>query len=219
MALARLTLTIPEFVWIGDLTRRYPDATVRVLAAIPDGETGVGLAEIAAEDPEAVVADVAAYDDVTSVSVLQWGDGEALVQFETTAPLLLQPVRESGVPLEMPFEIAGGEAVWEVTAPRDRLSALGDRLEEFDVPFRVDAVREQPADEPLLTDGQRRLVAAAIEAGYYDTPRRCSLTELAERVGRAKSTTSETLHRAEGKIVKRYAETLDAPDRASPDRP
>lgn len=210
MPLARLTLTIPEFVWIGDLTRRFPDATVRVLAAIPDGATGVGLAEVSADDTEAVLSAMEGYDDLPSVEVLQRGDETALAQFETTEPLLLQPVRDSGVPLEMPFEIEDGEAVWEVTAPRDRLSALGDQLDELGIRYSVDAVRDRLADDRLLTDRQRRLLSAAIEAGYYDTPRRCSLTELADREGIAKSTASETLHRAEERIVKQYAAGLDA---------
>lgn len=213
MPLAELTLSIPEAAWVGDLTRQYPDATVRVLAAIPDGETGVGLAEISAGDLDAVLTDLGGYEDLLAVEVLRRGDGQALVQFETTSPLLLQPVRDSGVPLEMPFEIGAGEAVWEVTAPRDRLSALGDRLGELGIAFRVDAVRDRPTDEQLLTDRQRRLLEAGIEAGYYDTPRACTLTELADRVGIAKSTASETLHRAEEKVVKQYAETADTPGR------
>lgn len=38
---------------------------------------------------------------------------------------------------------------------------------------------------------------AVIERGYYDTPRRCTLTELADELDLAKSTCSERLHRAE----------------------
>lgn len=51
---------------------------------------------------------------------------------------------------------------------------------------------------------------AAVEAGYYDTPRTCTLTELADEVGLAKSTCSEILHRAEEIIVKEFIENLPA---------
>jgi hypothetical protein len=57
----------------------------------------------------------------------------------------------------------------------------------------------------VLTDTQRDLLLRAIEEGYYDTPRSCSLTELAERLGKARSTVSESLHRAEGKALKEFA--------------
>jgi len=124
-------------------------------------------------------------------------------------PLLLLPARDSGVPLEMPFEIQDGNAVWEVTAPNDRLSELGSQLESFGISFTVEHVCQHLSEGQLLTGRQRRIVRTAIEEGYYDTPRDCSLTALAEKLDIAKSTASETLHRAEERIIKRYAEQFE----------
>jgi len=61
----------------------------------------------------------------------------------------------------------------------------------------------------LLTDRQRDLVVAAVQQGYYDTPRGSSLTELSDHLGMAKSTVSETLHRAEETVVKEFVAELD----------
>lgn len=215
MPLAKLRLTIPEEVWIGDLTRRYPDAEFRILAALSDEEAGVALAEISGSDPGQIVTAIDDYGSVESVDVLKRTEREVLVQFETTMPLLLLPARDSGVPLEMPFEVQDGAAVWEVTAPSDRLSELGSQLETFGISFTVEYVQQRLSDQQLLTDRQRRVVLTAIEAGYYDTPRDCSLTDLADRLGIAKSTASETVHRAEERIIKRFAEELDAPASAA----
>jgi hypothetical protein len=55
---AKLTLTIPERTWPGEITRAHGDATIRILAAMTETDAGVGLAEVAARDPESVVADV-----------------------------------------------------------------------------------------------------------------------------------------------------------------
>jgi predicted DNA binding protein len=209
MPRATITITIPDDIWIGEISREYPDASIRILAALTDGETGVGLTEITANDVEDVVADVRADESVTELEILQQYERTALLQFETTVPLLLRPVQDSGVPLTMPFTIREGRAEWEVTAQQDRLSALGAQLEEFGIPFTVNEVRERIESEQLLSDRQVRLVTAAVDHGYYDTPRRCSLTELAAELDIAKSTCSETLHRAEDKIITRFVETLD----------
>ncbi len=208
MPQAKLRLTLPEEVWVGEVTRSFPDATIRILAALSDEGAGVGLAEISAPDPREVVRAMKAAEDVTGIETLKYSEDEVLVQFETTMPLLLLPARDSGVPLEMPFEIQDGTAVWEVTAPSDRLSELGTQLEAFDISFTVDYVQQRLDQEQLVTDRQRRIILQAIEEGYYDTPRTCSLTELADTVDIAKSTASETLHRAEEKIVKHFAEQL-----------
>ena len=210
MPQAQLTLTIPEQTWIGELSRSYPAARVRILAALAGESAGVGLAEIASSDLPDLLGEMAAYDEVTEVELLQEYEDEALVQFETTMPLLLFAVQDSGVPLEMPFDIEGGEAEWTLTAPQDRLSELGEQLESFGVTFTVDYVQQAIESDKLLTDHQLELVRTAVTEGYYDTPRTCSLTELAETLDIAKSTCSESLHRAEEKIVKQFVEDADA---------
>lgn len=204
MPRAKLRLTIPEGVWVGDLSRRHEGARFRILAALADEGAGVGLAEITSESLDTVLAEMGDAGDVAAVDVLQRRETTALVQFETTEPTLLFPVRDSGVPLEMPFDIVAGEAVWEITAPRERLSALGEQLSQFGISFTVEEIRQRIEDSQLLTDKQADLVEAAVERGYYDTPRTCSLTELAAELGMAKSTCSETLHRAEGKVIKQF---------------
>lgn len=204
MTRATLRLSLPEAVWIGDFSRAHPNARIRILAALSDDRTGVGLAEIRADDPGAVVEHMGAYDAVDDLRVLRGGEDAALVQFETTLPLLLSAARDSGVPLEMPFDIVDGEAVWTLTATRGRLSELCSQLEAFGIGYAIERVGTGSPAEPLLTDRQQDLLSAAVERGYYDTPRTCSLTDLAEAEGAAKSTVSEILHRAEGAVIKRF---------------
>lgn len=204
MPKAKLRLSVPEGVWLGEITRAHPETQIRVLAAIPDGLSGVGLIEITGRRTDAVVAAMRADDDVTNVETLQQRDEDALVQFETSEPLLLLPARGSNVPLEMPFDIRDGTVTWELTATTEQLSTLGEQLREFEIPFSVEYVRQETDRERLLTDRQREVIEAAAEAGYYDTPRQCSLTELADRLDIAKSTCSNTLHRAEEAIIKEY---------------
>lgn len=192
-------------MWIGDLSREYPETRFRVLAALSRDDVGVGLVEITGTDLDGLLAEMRDASAVERVDVLQRTDETVVAQFETTTPLLLGPIRESGVPLEMPFDIADGAATWEVTAPHERLSRLGEELDEFGIPFSLESIRQRVDDRSLLTDRQETVLRTAVNLGYYDTPRGCTLTELADHLGIAKSTCSETLHRAEETVVKRFA--------------
>jgi hypothetical protein len=131
-----------------------------------------------------------------------------MVQVETTNPLLLFPILKAGIPLQTPFEVIDGTAAWEITTSSERLSALGNRLDEVDIEFEIEYVRDEPSDpvERLLTDRQREVLLAAAEQGYYDTPRRATLTEVSESLGISKATGSDVLHRAEGKVLKWFIE-------------
>jgi hypothetical protein len=160
----------------------------------------------------AVLTAVEEHEGVGTVELLQAGDDEALVQFETTQPFLLMAVRNSMVPLELPLTIAGGRADLELTAAQSRLSELTAQLEEFGMSYEVEYLRQSPTSSDLLTERQRALLVEATERGYYDTPRRCTLTELAETMDLAKSTLSERLHRIEGAVMKEFVAGLDAGD-------
>ena len=204
MPRATLSLHLPEQVWVSTLSTEYPDAKFTVLAAMPSDDTGVGLVEISATDVEPIVTAIDGYDSVTSVTVLEADTGRALVQFETTEPLLILSLSEAGIPLELPITIVDGEVTVELAAPREKLSELGTLLETFGIQFDLLAITQSIDTESLLTDDQYELLTEAVERGYYDTPRTCTLTELAEAVGLAKSTTSEKLHRAEGTVLKQF---------------
>jgi len=204
MPTAKLAVTLPADVWIADLSTRFPDATFRVLAALPDEDTGVGLVEIADADVGDVLARLDDTEGVRVFETLYRGDDRALVQFETDDPLLLLSIRNSRAPFEPPVTIVDGVADLEITAPRDRLSSLADQFRALGLQFDVRSVRTSIDSESVVSDGQRRLIETAVEEGYYDTPRRCTLTELADQLGIAKSTASERLHRAEGAIIRAF---------------
>ena len=210
MPRAKLTVRIPPAAWIGDVSTDYPAVEFRVLAALPTEDTGVGLVELTGPDLAQVVRAIEAREAVLSLELLGRSPDRALIQFETSDPLLLFSVQESGVPLEPPVEIVDGRATVEVTATQDRLSTFGTQLEQFGMSYDVEFVRRAvDATDQLLTDRQRELILAAVREGYYDTPRGCSLTELADQLDTAKSTVSETLHRAEGTIIKEFVAELD----------
>jgi hypothetical protein len=182
--------------------------TFEVLAALPADEHGVGLVELSGADVLQAVSAMEDHEAVTSVSVVGTTPDEAVIQFETTEPLLLFSARESGVPLQPPITIRDGRATLELTTSRDRLAAMADQLEAMGMEYHVEWIKESVDPERVLTARQRELVLEAVEAGYYDSPRSCSLTDLADDLGLAASTLSETLHRAEGKIVREFVADL-----------
>ena len=212
MALAKLVVDLPPGTWIGEVSAAHPDSVFRVLAAMSADETGVGLLEITSQSMPAVLTAIEEHAGITDVELLEAGDDEALVQFETSQPLLLMAVRSSMVPLELPLEIIAGQADLELTATQSRLSELTAQLESFGLSYRVEYLRQSPTTSELLTEQQRAVLVEAVERGYYDTPRECTLTELAEELDHAKSTLSERLHRVEEAVVKEFVAGLDLVD-------
>lgn len=208
MTLARLHLTLPDGSWVADVSREYPEATFRVLAAMPGSDAGFGLVSVVAADLDPVLDSMGDHETLGDIDVMQRSDGEATVQFDTSRPLILLAAKRSGLPIEPPFHIEDGTATVDLVGGRDRLSEFGRQLDNIGIEYDVESVTRRRHTDQVLTDTQQELIFAAIELGYYDTPRECTLTELADHVGIAKSTCSETLQRAESRLIKRFIDKI-----------
>lgn len=73
-----------------------------------------------------------------------------------------------------------------------------------------DGVDRQLFDVSSVTEKQREAVTIAVEAGYYEQPRRCDLDELADRLGVSRSAASQRLNTAEAKLVKEFNRRIDS---------
>jgi len=209
MPLAKITITIPETMWIAVASTAYPDVTFRVISTQYDDGTATGLFEIEGDDVLQILARANEKNDITGMDLLWKNAEKTVVQIETDNPLLLLPVSRVGVPLKTPFVISDGVASWEVFTSHSKLSELADEFDELGIPYDLESVQEFDAveDDAILTARQREVLSTAFEAGYYDTPREASLTEVAESLDVTKSTCSDILHRAEGKIIERYIDS------------
>lgn len=214
MARAKLRVRLPPATWIGATSRAHPEAEVHVHSVMPTEDGGTALAEVRADDPEAFVADATDHDGLADVAIAEASGERVLLTLETSEPLLVASLRDAGVPVDLPVVVSDGHATLEVTAPRARLSDLGEGLADRGLSFDVEYVREATETDDPLTTAQRDLLALALEKGYYETPRECTLTELADAAGVAKSTASERLHRAESAVIRRFA--AESPAMADP---
>jgi len=208
MPRAKLTVTLPESLWIHEISTAYPDTTFRVSSVLPGSDVAIGVIELMAPNPVPILAAIDDRSDIRDLELLWKHDETALLQVEASNPSLLGPMQRAGVPMETPFAVADGAVTWELTTSSDRLSTLGNAFDERGIEYRIDYVRAVDASRPEnpLTDRQLEVFRTALEAGYYDVPREATLTEVASALGVTKSTCSDVLHRAESSIAHWFAE-------------
>ena len=208
MPRASVDVAIPTDAWMNEVSTALPEVTFRVVSAFLRDGAGIGVLEVAAADPLAVLGRLDDVPEITRLELLWSDERAALVQFETAEPALLQVAHGAGVPVGTPFEVRDGRARWELTTTHDRLGRLREDLDAAGIDFVLEYVRsfDEEQSTALLTDRQREVLLAARELGYYDVPRTASLTDVADSLGIAKATASDTLHRAESHLVDWFAE-------------
>ena len=141
-----------------------------------------------------------------------------------TEPVLNVLLRNNCFPT-IPATVARGREQWCVLASsHEQVSTAHAELEQLGS-VNVDSLRT-PDLEGLLTGltevkeaiqglspRQSEVLLRAIEQGYYDSPRSCTIEELAELDSANTSTVAEHLRRSESKILKRVSSMLRQPER------
>jgi predicted DNA binding protein len=104
-----------------------------------------------------------------------------------------------------PTVVKDGVENWHIVAPtREELQEVVAGLEECaDIAY----IRNSEGTEPDigLTERQMNTLRAAVEMGYFDTPRRASIKDVAKKLNISASTAVEHLRKAEKKVLENYA--------------
>ncbi|WP_156105572.1 helix-turn-helix domain-containing protein [Halobellus rufus] len=201
---ARFRIELPGDVWASEVSRSFPDATLRLLTGVPMGDTALELGEVRAADPAAVTDAIRSHPDVTGLDRLYGDDERVISQYEAAEKSLYEFLWGSSFPPEFPMLVEDGEMEFDVTATREQFEAFGSALDTSEIPYELLTVVHTDDSEGLLTDRQRECLTVAHQRGYFEVPRQCDLTELGAALGVDKSTASETLRRATDRVVGQF---------------
>jgi DNA-binding CsgD family transcriptional regulator len=134
--------------------------------------------------------------------------GEYVAWIEWTLPRILRGRGEEGWSGVVPLEVVLSgpkEARVVLLASEAALPRLRTFLDDVGAPYRVRTVRTAAAEtwRPLasLTGRQRDLLELAFRLGYYASPSRASLAQIASLIGISKAAVSKHLRAAERKLV------------------
>ena len=197
----RIDVRLPDGHWAGDVTRANPSATLRIEQHMPLSR-GRGTARCWSNEPlDATVEDHAGIDDLTTLD-----KGHFNVNISAGGGGFLRPLVDLGVVPRTPFEVQDGWVEWTVEGSKEQMRELMARFKADETTYRVLSTRSTNAK--LLTPRQREVFEVASREGYWDVPRRISLTELATLLGVAKSTLSHQLQRIESSVFNAFTDDI-----------
>lgn len=201
---ARLRVALPPDTWISEVSREFPSAEFRLLTGVALDDGALELGEVLGESVTAVVEATRSHPRVDDYNLLYADDRRALARYRSSDTGLYELAADTTFPPEYPVVVRDGWFVYELTGSRDEFDALRTQLEAADLQYELLSLVTRSESTGLLTDRQREVLGVARRAGYYEVPRRTTLQTVAERVGIDKSTASEILRRAEGRLVDWY---------------
>lgn len=162
--------------------------------------------------------------DATAFS-REMGDSSVIVEFELSlitenrfvvlvvgrpseAPLfqrVIDAVTRMGLIVLTPVVYREGEVRFRIVGEADVLQSMVEAMPStFDI--EVHAIGTFPdattAPTVVLSERQQDAITAALDLGYYETPRRATHADIADRIGCAPNTATEHLQKAESKLIR-----------------
>jgi predicted DNA binding protein len=197
----RIEVRLPEGHWSGDVSRSRPEAIFRIEETMPLGR-GRGTARLSSSSD--VMDELEAHSGVDEVREL--GDNRYEVDIAPGGGGYIKPIREVGIIPQSPFEVRDGWVDWTIECSADNSRNLVQLLREDEIPYRVRSTRS--TGPRMLTSRQRIVFDTAMNEGYWESPRRITLSALANLLGVSKSTLSVQLHKIEGVVLNSFADEV-----------
>jgi predicted DNA binding protein len=197
----RIEVRLPDGHWAGDVTRANPNDVLRIEETMPLGR-GRGTARIAGTAHLfSSIRDHEKIDDLRELDV-----SHATVEISAGGGGFLRPLMEVGVIPHTPFDVRDGWVEWTLECTQGKVRSLIERFRDQAIPHRLLSTRTTSSH--LLTQRQHQVYELALREGYYDMPRRTTITTLADMLGVAKSTLSAQMHRIESTVMHTFAEEI-----------
>lgn len=193
--------------WLTHLSSSHPDDEFRILAAYPIEDGTVGILEVHTQNPDSVLNQLCEADGIHSFERMDTDDGVLLIEYHTPKPKVQALVSNSGAVPHYPVVFRDGTVTVTRAISYEQLADLTEVFEDAGIDYEIGFLVQNLSSENILTDRQRQFVDEAVNQGYYETPRRCSLTELAAKMDVHKTTASDILRRAERRIITEFVAT------------
>lgn len=184
------------------ISTEFPDEEFEILASHRSDDRLIGVIDVRTMNGDAVARYFEEAVDVYSSEVIFADEQSLLLQYEIPVPEPFRVARESGNLTLFPITMHDGWLFVERSASDDQLAEYRNQLDNAGLQYQILSIQQSHDPVDLLTDRQRQFIIEAVARGYYETPRKCTLTELAKTFEVNKSAASGTLRRAEKRIIK-----------------
>ena len=198
---AKFAIQMPTKLWIAALSKKYPEITFEILSILPTEKMiGNALVKITGDNAEKILQEITDHPSSLELHLISDLEKSKIFNVKTNDPWLLISLIKSEVILKMPVLVKNGIASWEILAPHEKISKFNDLLKEKNIKFQLKSIGKYK-EEPQLTVRQTEVLDQAVKMGYYEIPRKITLTALAKKLNIAKSTLSGILRRIDKKLI------------------
>jgi predicted DNA binding protein len=201
-SLARVKIKFPDDIWISAIFNKFQDIRMEIEHFLPyDLEESIGnsIIEIQHYNIESIIPEIQNHSSVFEFTLLEQEENRIKFNVKTKDPYLLYALIKCGVLVNFPVRVRDGFAYWRLISSRERIDQLLTIFEKKNIDFELLRIGKSPVsleeEKNKLTFEESNILNKAITSGFFEIPRKISLEELANKLGKSKSALSVMLRK------------------------
>ena len=203
---SKLLINFPDKLWLGELSREFPYFQFEIKAFVPishDPFIGNSLITITGHNPSQLLTKLNTHPSLVTYSIMEQNDTLLSINTQTKDQFLLMSIVRNFILVQLPFKISNGIAEFIISSTRKNIDNFIEDLNSKGISVEIKSIGQFSEDllKKELTTRQFFIFQEAKKAGYYDAPRKITLTELAQNLDIAKSSLSSMLQRIHSKLL------------------
>ena len=204
------SLSIPTDKWLSKFSISYPDLQFNLLSMLPLSENqGNTLLQVKGLKLAQFWDEFSKFYANENFNLIFKDDKTILLNFIVGDPWILQTIFDAQLFLRFPVLIQKGNITIELIGSRNKIDQLINNNENWnDVDISIQQIRKYCPDS-LLTPRQLEILSQSLTNGFFDIPRKKSLSILAKEIGISPSALSENVRRINKKLAEHYISCLD----------
>ncbi len=207
VVLVRFKLEIPAGKWLRLLSEKYPHVDLKILSMfLIDKNRGNLLLKIEGVALGNVMSQIIENLKGIDSKLLVNTSSLLLLQLKMTEPWILRVLTDLRLMIRYPVDVKRGWFEFEFVADRSKIDNLFNFFdrEKFKIQLRrISHFRRKK----ILTEKQREVLNHLLQVGYFEIPRKKSMTEISRALNISTSALSEMLRRIQKKLAMNYFET------------
>jgi len=205
----KLTFPIPDEKWLAKFSRSYPLLQFKLLSLLPISKTqGYCLLQIEGTNLNQFWENFEKYYAAKNLNLIFKDEQSIALNIVIGDTWVLNMIVEAQAVLNFPIIIHDGIALFELIAPRVKIEQMLTHSNWKKLEISIKQIGQYCADT-ILTPRQSEILTKALTNGYFEIPRRVSLSDFAKNIGISATALSGNLRRITQKLGEKYLNAFD----------
>lgn len=214
----KFTFPVPAKKWLAQFSRSYPLLQFKLLSLLPfSKDQGYCLLQIEGKNLNQFWEEFAPVCNVKKFQLIFKDENSITLKIVIEETWALNMIMEEKAVIHFPIIIHNGIALFELIAPRVKIEQIFNKSNWKKLEISIKQISRY-CSTSILSARQSEILTKALANGFFEIPRRISLSKFAKDIGISPTALSGNIRRITQKLGENYLNSFDFEREASKKR-